>query len=74
MSKSPAADFANYRAPTTRFEPSLILFDLVEKIVAWNARRRQRQALAELDQHLLDDVGLTREQARREAGKPFWRR
>jgi uncharacterized protein YjiS (DUF1127 family) len=40
----------------------------------WAARRSQRKTLDELagDQHLLDDVGLTRAQASREAAKPFW--
>lgn len=35
----------------------------------------QRMALREIadDPHLLRDVGLTREQALREASKPFWR-
>jgi uncharacterized protein YjiS (DUF1127 family) len=38
-------------------------------------RRAQRRALAEMARisHLLDDVGLTRAQAMREAAKPFWR-
>jgi uncharacterized protein YjiS (DUF1127 family) len=42
----------------------------------WCERRGQRRALAELAArpHLLHDVGLTRTQALREAGKPFWRR
>jgi len=42
----------------------------------WVQRRAERRALAELAllPHLLDDVGLTRAQALREAGKPFWRR
>jgi uncharacterized protein YjiS (DUF1127 family) len=42
----------------------------------WAERRGQRRALAELARlpHLLDDVGLTRAQALREAAKPFWRR
>jgi uncharacterized protein YjiS (DUF1127 family) len=35
-------------------------------------RRRQRHALLELDDHLLADIGLTREQALREAGKSLW--
>ena len=35
-------------------------------------RRHQRQALRELDDRLLDDIGLTREQAAREARKWFW--
>jgi uncharacterized protein YjiS (DUF1127 family) len=32
----------------------------------------QRGILKELDGRLLKDIGLTREQARREARKPFW--
>jgi uncharacterized protein YjiS (DUF1127 family) len=41
----------------------------------WAARRSQRKTLGELagDRHLLDDLGLTRAQALREAAKPFWR-
>jgi len=36
-------------------------------------RSCQRQDLHELDDHLLRDIGITREQARREIRKPFWR-
>ncbi len=36
-------------------------------------RRQGRQELAELDDRLLRDVGISREQALREAAKPFWR-
>jgi uncharacterized protein YjiS (DUF1127 family) len=35
-------------------------------------RWRQRQDLRELEDHLLRDVGITREQAQYEASKPFW--
>jgi uncharacterized protein YjiS (DUF1127 family) len=38
----------------------------------WFDRSRQRRALAELDDRLLRDIGLTRAQAEREAAKPFW--
>jgi uncharacterized protein YjiS (DUF1127 family) len=40
----------------------------------WTARLRLRRALRDLaeDKHLLDDLGLTREQALEEAAKPFW--
>jgi uncharacterized protein YjiS (DUF1127 family) len=41
----------------------------------WPERQRQRVALRGLadDKHLLDDLGLTREQVLHEAAKPFWR-
>jgi uncharacterized protein YjiS (DUF1127 family) len=41
----------------------------------WADRRRRRQALEDLAgrERLLADVGLTREEALREADKPFWR-
>lgn len=41
----------------------------------WSERSRQRAALRDLaeDQHLLDDLGLTRQEAIGEATKPFWR-
>jgi uncharacterized protein YjiS (DUF1127 family) len=38
----------------------------------WTARARQRRALRELDDRLLDDVGLTRADVRHEGAKPFW--
>jgi uncharacterized protein YjiS (DUF1127 family) len=41
----------------------------------WRARQRQRRILRDLadDPHLLRDLGLNRQQALQEAGKPFWR-
>ena len=43
----------------------------------WIKRSRQRRALYEIaerdDHHLLKDIGVSREEAFREAGKPFWR-
>jgi uncharacterized protein YjiS (DUF1127 family) len=48
---------------------------LADTLSLWMARQGQRHALADLaeDKHLLADIGLTREQALREASKPFWR-
>jgi uncharacterized protein YjiS (DUF1127 family) len=74
MSKSSASDFVTYRATTNRFELPPVLRGLIETVAVWIVRRRQRQALAELGDHLLVDVGLSREQARREAARPFWKR
>lgn len=39
-------------------------------LMSWGDRRRQRHALAQLDDHVLRDIGLTRHQARTEALKP----
>lgn len=42
----------------------------------WRERmrsRRQLNGLCELDDHILQDIGLTRSELRREAEKPFWR-
>jgi uncharacterized protein YjiS (DUF1127 family) len=36
-------------------------------------RWHQQRRLMDLDDHLLRDIGLTREQAEREARRPFWR-
>jgi len=43
----------------------------------WIARSRQRQALSELaerNDYLLKDIGVTQDEARREAAKWFWQR
>ena len=42
---------------------------------SWLDRPFQRIALREIadDPHLLRDIGLSREEALREAAKPFWR-
>ena len=46
-------------------------------VAQWLARSRERQALREIAEgnnfHLLKDIGVSREEALREADKPFWR-
>ncbi len=42
-------------------------------IATWIERGRQRHALAQLDERLLDDVGISRTAAAHEIAKPFWR-
>jgi uncharacterized protein YjiS (DUF1127 family) len=47
------------------------------RIRLWAARHRQRARLAELaelNDDLLDDIGVSRDDALIEAAKPFWRR
>jgi uncharacterized protein YjiS (DUF1127 family) len=38
-----------------------------------SSRARQREALSSLDDRLLDDIGVTRQQANVEAARPFWK-
>jgi len=38
-----------------------------------SARSRQREALSTLDDRLLEDIGVTRQQANAEAAKPLWK-
>ena len=42
--------------------------------LSWLDRQHERKGLRDVadDPHLLNDLGLTREQALREAARPFW--
>lgn len=42
-------------------------------VLAWQRRAAERAQLAELDAHMRRDIGLSWEEVRREAEKPFWR-
>ncbi len=60
--------------PTRGFAERLIasavaVFDL---LIEWQARENQRRHLMALDDHLLRDAGISRADANREFGKPFW--
>lgn len=43
------------------------------QVTKWSERARTRKALKRLAPHQLSDIGLSREQAWREAALPFWR-
>jgi uncharacterized protein YjiS (DUF1127 family) len=47
--------------------------DLFRLVRHWRERARQRAQLADLDDHMLSDIGITRVDQRRECEKPFWR-
>ena len=55
-----------------------LIADTCSTVGRWFTRSRQRRALREIversDLHLLKDIGVTQEEALREADKPFWRR
>jgi uncharacterized protein YjiS (DUF1127 family) len=46
---------------------------LVGLLRIWLRRARERRELADLDADQMRDTGISREAARREAEKPFWR-
>jgi uncharacterized protein YjiS (DUF1127 family) len=56
-----------------RNRPSLVS-RLTNAVTTALTRRRDRRILARLDQHLLRDIGLSSDEARTEAAKPFWHR
>ena len=58
----------------TRFLPDFpaIGRNILETLVLWNKRTKERQALKGLDDRLLKDVGISKYDADLESGKPFW--
>ncbi|MEJ0067630.1 MAG: DUF1127 domain-containing protein [Pseudomonadota bacterium] len=43
------------------------------RLIVGLRRRRQRYDLAQLDDRMLRDMGISRVEAERESHKPFWR-
>lgn len=43
-------------------------------LLDWQERARQRRHLAQLDDHMLKDIGLTRVDVARETSKAFWKK
>ena len=41
-------------------------------ITQWDHRYRSRNTLRQLDDYMLEDIGLTHAEAQKEAKKPFW--
>lgn len=46
---------------------------LAAAIQVWSMRHRTRHQLRDLDDHLLNDIGVTRREAFGEARRAFWR-
>lgn len=46
---------------------------ILTTLALWQERAAQRHHLADIGEPQLKDMGLTRDDVRREAAKPFWR-
>jgi uncharacterized protein YjiS (DUF1127 family) len=60
----------------TNIQHNTALRQLIGLLRRWQERirtRRQLTRLCDLDDHILQDIGLTRSGLRCEAEKPFWR-
>lgn len=49
------------------------LYAATRRLRLWRRRARDRRELLRLDTRLLRDIGVTADEARCEATKPFWR-
>jgi uncharacterized protein YjiS (DUF1127 family) len=56
-----------------RIRTRSIFHKVIEAVLAWRTRARERAELAALDDRILQDIGLTRYDVYREYRKPFWR-
>jgi uncharacterized protein YjiS (DUF1127 family) len=65
-----------YRHATGWWSPGDALMqpvrEMAHQVHGWIERSRQRRALQDLDDRLLNDIGLSRDEARRECAKLFW--
>ena len=51
---------------------AIVALRVAVTLTKWSERRRTRQHLKHLDDHLLRDIGLDRLTAQREADRKFW--
>lgn len=61
------------RSFTARLTRSCEAAHIARRLVEWRARATQRRVLAMLNDHILQDIGLSRADVEREVSKPFWR-
>jgi uncharacterized protein YjiS (DUF1127 family) len=68
---SPANFYSSANPRAVRL--ATLLFGISRVVRRALERRRQRLALLGLDDWMLKDIGVTRDQALKEGQKPFWR-
>jgi uncharacterized protein YjiS (DUF1127 family) len=74
LPRSEAPDVAlPHRDETNEFAPLGLISRIVATIREWRRRVRSRHGVRELNDHMLKDIGLTRDAVAHEVAKPFWR-
>ncbi len=51
----------------------VLIKNTIKKVAFWMERSKQRRELAELDDHMLEDIGYSHTEVQKEIAKPFWR-
>ncbi|MHA6262024.1 DUF1127 domain-containing protein [Arenibacterium sp. CAU 1754] len=73
MTQSMTAQTLNFLSTSPRLPLAATIAVRIAGVVAtWDQLSRTRRDLAQLSDHMLDDIGLTYAQARRESKRWFW--
>ena len=66
----PSALPSGRKALATVLEDTVIRF--FDRVLAWHEEARSRHDLAQLDDRMLSDIGISRATAEQKASVPFW--
>ena len=50
-----------------------LLLKTLQQLLIYKHRYKSRKVLLRLDDHMLNDIGISKDQAQEEAQKPFWK-
>lgn len=77
LAQAPPGEAACPRVPYRNTDQRTSASKCIRAVAIWIERSRQRRAIKELaglNSRYLQDIGVSKEEALREASKPFWRR
>jgi uncharacterized protein YjiS (DUF1127 family) len=57
---------------TDKKDRTMIVLEMLTQLALWQDRIRSRRMLLQLDDHLLQDIGETKDMRASETGKPWW--
>ena len=77
LAQAPVPGEAASRVPYRNADRQTSASKCIRAVAIWIERSRQRRAikeLARLNNRYLEDIGVSKDEALREASKPFWKR